>query len=96
MDIPSFAALVDVRRIAPCRRYAHVRGAFRNLDLGEALELVSDHDPRPFYRELQVEVPGDFSWCYSETGPDVWRVSIRKLSRAYGEGEYCGQHCNEA
>jgi len=91
MDISSFDTLIDVRGIAPRERHACIRDAFRNLGLGDVLEFVNDHDAKPLYREFQVEVPGDFSWCYLEAGPDVWRVSIKKLSRAYGEGECCGQ-----
>jgi uncharacterized protein (DUF2249 family) len=96
MDISSFGTLIDVRGIAPGERYACIRSAFRNLGLGEVLEFVSENDAKTIYREFQVEVPGDFSWCYLEVGPAGWRVSIKKLSRAYSEGECCGQCRNAA
>ena len=92
MDTPFFGTSIDVRAIAPGERRAAIFAAFRDIQLGDVLEIVNDHDREPLYHQFQVEVPGDFGWRYLQTGPDVWRVSVRKLSRAYGEGDCCG-HC---
>lgn len=84
------AATIDVRHLAPPDRHAAVLAAFRNLALDETIEIVNDHDPKPLYYRFRTETPGGFSWIYAESGPAVWRVSVRKLARAHGAGECCG------
>jgi uncharacterized protein (DUF2249 family) len=81
---------LDVRAIAPRDRHTTIFKAFRSLDTGAALEIVNDHDPKPLYYQFQAEMPGRFSWTYAESGPDVWRVAIRKLARPHGDGGCCG------
>jgi uncharacterized protein (DUF2249 family) len=90
MTLSTPISTIDVRSLAPRERHATILGAFKALRLDEALEVVSDHDPRPLYRQFQTDLPGSFAWLYAQNGPDVWRVSIRKLARAHGAGECCG------
>lgn len=84
---------IDVRGIAPGDCHATVFAAFCSLGLDETLEIVSDHDGRPLYHHFQIEAPGNFSWVYGQSGPEVWRVCITKLARAHGSGECCGVCC---
>jgi uncharacterized protein (DUF2249 family) len=86
----SAATTADVRGLLPSERCTTVSAAFKTLALGAVLEIVNDNDPKPLYRQLQADAPGNFSWVYLENGPDVWRVSITKLSRTYSAGECCG------
>lgn len=84
---------LDVRAIAPHDRHATIFAAFRALGLGDALEIVNDHDPKPLYYQFQADAPGNFSWVYRQNGPDVWRVNIHKLARSHSAGECCGVCC---
>jgi uncharacterized protein (DUF2249 family) len=87
---PAVDTRLDLRGGALSRRDAAALAAFRSLPLGASLDIVDDHDPQPLFQQFQREAPGNFSWLYREFGPEVWRVAVRKLSRAHGSGECCG------
>jgi len=82
-------ATVDVRSIAPRERHPLIFSTFRGLAIGQAMELVNDHDPKPLYYQFQAEMPGKFGWDSLEAGPDTWRVSITRLV-PHADGECCG------
>ena len=48
---------LDVRDLPPSERHGRIRGAFEELDPGETLTVVNDHDPKPLYHELAAEAP---------------------------------------
>ncbi|WP_435093704.1 DUF2249 domain-containing protein [Halorubrum sp. N11] len=48
---------LDVRQIPPSERHDRIRDAFADLDSGETLTIVNDHEPTPLYHELAAEVP---------------------------------------
>jgi uncharacterized protein (DUF2249 family) len=81
MTLTTYGTKIDVREFAPRDRHAAIFSTFRSLGTGETLEMLNDHDPRPVFFELQSEMPDRFTWDYLQTGPDVWRVRIRKLGR---------------
>jgi len=86
----TLATTVDVRAIAARERHPLIFSTFRALGAGQAMELVNDHDPKPLYYQFQAELPGRFSWDSLEAGPEVWRVSIRKLAGSHAQGGCCG------
>ncbi|WP_135824673.1 DUF2249 domain-containing protein [Halorussus ruber] len=47
---------LDVREMPPPERHSEIHDAFAELDSGEVLELVNDHDPKPLFYEMQAEV----------------------------------------
>jgi uncharacterized protein (DUF2249 family) len=47
---------IDVRDLPPRQRHPKIHDAFDDLDSGEALTLVNDHDPKPLFYEFQAEV----------------------------------------
>ena len=71
-------AILDVRGMPPRLRHAKILEVFEALPPGQALVLVSDHDPKPLFYQFQAERPGGFGWRYLEEGPDTWRVEITK------------------
>lgn len=71
-------AKVDVRSIPPRERHPLIFGTFDRLAAGQALLLVNDHDPKPLFYQFQAESPGEFTWDYLESGPEVWQVKIGK------------------
>jgi len=48
---------LDVRTLPPSERHGRIHGAFEELDPGETLTIINDHDPKPLYYELAAEVP---------------------------------------
>ncbi|BEP51770.1 MULTISPECIES: DUF2249 domain-containing protein [Variovorax] len=86
------SSIVDVRRLEPRFRHAHIFSTFAALDVGSAIELVNDHDPRPLYAQFQSQWPDRFAWNYLEQGPWVWRVAITKVPAfdAHASGGCCG------
>lgn len=46
---------LDVREIPPAERHPKIHAAFDELDSGEVLTLVNDHEPKPLFYEMQAE-----------------------------------------
>lgn len=90
MNTVTASTTIDVRAIAPRERHTTIFATFRALGPGDAVEIVSDHDPKPLRDQFQAEAAGNFSWADLERGPAVWRVSILKLARPHGAGGCCG------
>ncbi len=72
---------IDVRSLIPAQRHAKIFQLVGELAPGGSFVLVNDHDPKPLYYQLEAEHPGQFSWSYLESGPEVWRVEIARLPR---------------
>lgn len=71
--------LIDVREILPRDRHPLIFRTFDSLPAGEAFVLVNDHEPKPLFYQFMHERPEQFGWEYLESGPEVWRVQIKKL-----------------
>ncbi|WP_433227170.1 DUF2249 domain-containing protein [Actinomadura formosensis] len=67
---------LDVRVIAHGQRHPQIFATFEALTAGTSFVLVNDHDPKPLYYQFASQYPGEFSWDYEESGPEVWRVRI--------------------
>ena len=89
MSASTFAAILDVRTIAPPARHPLIFGTFDALAPGQALQLVNDHDPRPLYQQFAARAPGAFEWDYLEAGPALWRVRIAKTGAEAAAGGSC-------
>ena len=76
--MPSFAVSIDVRIYEKGHKKDIIFKAFEKLALGETMELINDHDPRPLYQQFILNFAEQFEWEYLEQGPEVWRVSIGK------------------
>lgn len=68
--------VLDVRPLARQHRHLLVFRQYELLALGEAFELVNDHDPLGLLHQFRQIVPGLFTWDYLRPGPDEWRVLI--------------------
>lgn len=69
---------LDIRPVEPAKKHPTIFEKWEALDSGEAFELVNDHDPAPLYYQFQATKPGEFTWDYAESGPEVWRVLLGK------------------
>lgn len=47
---------LDVREIPPAERHPKIHDAFDDLNSGETLTLINDHEPKPLFYEMQAEV----------------------------------------
>lgn len=47
---------LDVREIPPAKRHPKIHDMFAELESGETLTLVNDHEPKPLFYEMQAEV----------------------------------------
>jgi uncharacterized protein (DUF2249 family) len=50
------AETLDLRDVPPPERHPKIFDAFEDLDSGETLALVNDHEPRPLFYEMRAEV----------------------------------------
>ena len=75
---PAHAAELDVRHLAPAQRHVVILETCMQLAVGNAVELINDHDPKPLYYQFEAEYPGQFGWSCLESGPATWRVQITR------------------
>ncbi|MFC3959372.1 DUF2249 domain-containing protein [Halovivax cerinus] len=47
---------LDVRDVPPMERHPKIHDAFEDLNDGESLTIVNDHEPKPLFYEFQAEV----------------------------------------
>lgn len=74
---------LDVRPVEPKDRFEKIMGAYESLEIGDAMELVVDHDPECMYFTLLATRGEDaFSFEYLEKGPDLWRVIVGRRTTA--------------
>ncbi|MHB9285987.1 DUF2249 domain-containing protein [Halobacteriales archaeon Cl-PHB] len=50
------AETLDIREVPPPQRHPMIHDAFADLDSGETLRIVNDHEPKPLFYEFQAEV----------------------------------------
>lgn len=74
-----FDKKVDARDYEPRDKHRVIFETFDSLESDQAMELTNDHDPKPLYYQMQAEMQGQFEWEYLEEGPEIWRVSIKKI-----------------
>lgn len=73
--------MIDVRTIIPRERHPLIFQRLAELNAGEVLRLVNDHNPKPLRYQLEAEYPGQFRWDVVEDGPEQWQIDI--VSQAY-------------
>lgn len=50
------ATTLDLRDVPPPERHPKIHDAFEQLNSGEVLEIINDHEPKPLFYEMQAEV----------------------------------------
>jgi uncharacterized protein (DUF2249 family) len=80
--IPAAVIVVDIGTVDPHDRHSMVLNTFARLAPGQALELVSDHNPEPLLEEFVAELPDEFWWQGEKDPLDLWRVLIGKPATA--------------
>ena len=75
--------VLNVTLLEPRQKHPTIFVRFDELNEGESLTILNDHDPKPLYYQLLGERGNIFNWEYLEQGPDWWSVRITK--RVTGE-----------
>jgi regulator of cell morphogenesis and NO signaling len=75
---------LDVRTLDGPDRCQIVLGEFDRLQRGEAMIVVSGHQPRKLLAHLQADRQGQFEWSPLEAGPETWRTEIVRRDAARG------------
>lgn len=71
--------IVDTRKASEACA-ALTATALDGLAVGQSFVLVADHDPVGLKYMLAAEQPGVSSWEDLESGPDLWRARISRLT----------------
>ncbi|MFB6085865.1 MAG: DUF2249 domain-containing protein [Halodesulfurarchaeum sp.] len=75
------AVTLDLRDLPPAKRHPKVMDEFDDLESGETLHLINDHDPRPLYYQLDAEVDAFDADGYTveKRGPNEFHATIPKI-----------------
>ncbi|WP_254862951.1 DUF2249 domain-containing protein [Halovivax gelatinilyticus] len=73
---------LDVREIPPMNRHPKIHDAFDDLEPGESLTIVNDHEPKPLFYEFQAEVD-----AFDPDGYDVEQVDDRTFRATFPKVE---------
>lgn len=77
--------VLNVTELEPRVKHPTIFARFDELNEGESLTILNDHDPKPLYYQLMGERGDIFTWEYLENGPQWWRIKISK--KVMGEGK---------
>lgn len=73
---------LDVRSVEPRDRFERIMATYEALEEHETLALTVDHDPKCMYYTLKATRGDDaFDFRYLESGPETWRVEVRRKTR---------------
>lgn len=79
MENESLIKNLDLRNMPPLERHVRIFETWNNLQEGQTLRIINDHDPKPLYYQFDAEQKGQFEWKYEQSGPKDWIVRIKKL-----------------
>jgi len=71
---------LDVRTIDHSVRHARVIGVVTSLVPGDSMVIAADHAPRGVIREIEMDVPGEFTFEYLAEGPSLWRLQVERVT----------------
>lgn len=77
---------LDVRELPPYERHGKIFEVWEQIGVGDVLELVNDHDPRPLHYQFMMERDGEFTWHSEERGPREWVAHIQKVALPKEQG----------
>jgi CRP/FNR family transcriptional regulator, cyclic AMP receptor protein len=87
MPITRTAAItLDARSLPPANRTEHILEAFDKLQIGGALEINEESDPRALRNEMAQLRPGRFSWDARNLGGSRWTIRLERIDE-HADGE---------
>src|SRR5579862_5883992 len=73
------AATLDARSLSPAKRTEQIVESFDKLQIGNALEITEETDPRALRNEMTQLRPGRFSWDARNLGGNRWTVRLERI-----------------
>jgi CRP/FNR family transcriptional regulator, cyclic AMP receptor protein len=87
MPITRTAAItLDARSLSPATKTEHILDAFDKLQIGGALEISEESDPRALRNEMTQLRPGRFSWDARNLGGNRWSIRLERIDE-HADGE---------
>ncbi|WP_232701758.1 DUF2249 domain-containing protein [Halobacterium wangiae] len=71
---------LDVRDVPPKDRHPQIKTTFHDMESGEVMEIINDHDPKPLFYEMQAE-EDDFDaegYDVEQRGPEEFVAKFPK------------------
>lgn len=78
---------LDLRAIPVFERHPRIFDAWDQMEPGETLQIINDHDPKPLHYQFEGEYPDAYRWEYVKKDPLEWVVNIKKLQYAVSTAE---------
>lgn len=71
---------LDLRDLPPSQRHETIHAAFDELDAGEELIVVNDHDPQPLFYEFRAERDAfdEDGYAVEQRGPEEFVATLPK------------------
>ncbi|MDG0816904.1 DUF2249 domain-containing protein [Bdellovibrio svalbardensis] len=82
--------VIEVQKMEPQHRHAFIFQQFDNLQGGESILIVNNHDPLPLLRQFRETRPEQFVDEYLQKGPTEWRLRLTKKKKE-GCCGFCGE-----
>jgi CRP/FNR family transcriptional regulator len=73
------AITLDARALSPASKTEQIIEAFDKLQIGGAVEIVEETDPRALRNEMTQLRPGRFSWDARNLGSNRWSVRLERI-----------------
>jgi uncharacterized protein (DUF2249 family) len=87
MPITRTAAMtLDARSLSPASKTEQILDAFDKLQVGGALEISEESDPRALRNEMTQLRPGRFSWDARNLGGNRWSIRLERIDE-HADGE---------
>ncbi|HEV3195899.1 MAG TPA: DUF2249 domain-containing protein, partial [Candidatus Cybelea sp.] len=78
------AIALDARSLLPATKTSHILETFDKLQIGTALEINEETDPRALRNEMAQLRPGRFSWDARNLGGNRWTVRLERIDENAG------------
>lgn len=69
---------LDVRLVPHAIRHATVFGALSAISVGDSMDLIAPHDPKPLLAQIQDREHGSIVVHYLQDGPDTWALRLTR------------------
>src|ERR1700756_6050048 len=80
------AITLDARSMSPANKTEQILENFDKLQIGTALEINEETDPRALRNEMTQLRPGRFSWDARNLGSNRWTVRLERIDE-HADGE---------
>src|SRR5579864_5116622 len=73
------AVTLDARSLSPATKTDQILESFDKLQIGTALEINEETDPRALRNEMAQLRPGRFSWDARNLGGNRWTIRLERI-----------------